>query len=99
VKYFFTVILLLIIGAACKPKTPQRTFLKNKLIETMSVYLHKTLQPGVSFTIQDVSCFPEKAQRLFVCQFNVDIHYRDRDTSGIMLATISYDFDKVTRTQ
>lgn len=65
----------------------------------MGVYLHKTLNPGVSFTIQSVNCFPEKAQRLFVCQFNVDIHSRDRDTSGIMMANISYDFDKVTRTK
>jgi hypothetical protein len=99
VKYFFTVILLLVIGAGCKPKTPQRTFLKNKLIETMSIYLHKTLKPGVSFNIQDVNCVPEKAQRLFICQFNVDILFRGKDTSGIMLATISYDFDKVTRTK
>jgi hypothetical protein len=99
VRYFFTILLLLIIGAACKPKRPQRNFLKSKLIETMSIYLHKTLQPGVNFTIQDVMYVPEKAQKLFVCQFNVNIHYQGRDTLGTMQATISYDFDKVTRTK
>ena len=87
------------IGVGCKPKPHKRTFLENKLIETMSIYLHKTLNPGVTFKIQDVNCVPEKTQKLFVCQFNVDIHYKDKDTSGIMVANISYDFEKVTRTK
>ena len=99
VKYFFTIILFFILGIGCKPNPPKRTFLEKKLIETMSIYLRKTLNPGVTFNIQNVNCVPEKVQKLFVCQFNVDIHYKDKDTSGIMMANISYDFEKVTRTK
>lgn len=65
----------------------------------MNRYLHKTLNPGVTFNIQNVHCVSEKAQKLFVCQFNVDIHYKNKDTIGIMMANISYDFEKVTRTK
>ena len=65
----------------------------------MSIYLHKTLNPGVTFNIQDVNYVLVKAQKMFACQFNIDIHYKDKDTSGIMMANISYDFEKVTRTK
>jgi len=99
VIYFFTIILFFVIGAGCKPKPSKRNFLENKLKETMSIYLHKTLNPGVTFNIQDVNYVPVKAQKLFVCQFNVNIHYKGADTLGIMMANISYDFDKVTRTK
>jgi hypothetical protein len=98
-KYFFVTILLFTIGIGCKPKQPKRTFLEKKLIETMSIYLHKTLNPGVTFDIESVNWVPEKAQKLFVCQFNMDIHYKDKDTTGIMMANISYDFEKITRTK
>lgn len=99
VKYFFAITLFITIGVGCKHKPPKRTSLENKLIETMSIYLHQTLNPGVTFNIQNVNCVPEKSQKLFICQFNVDIHYKDKDTSGIMMANISYDFEKVTRTK
>ncbi len=98
-KYFFTILLFFVIGQGCKPKPPKRTFLESKLIQTMSSYLHKTLNPGVTFNIQNVNYVPEKAQKLFICQFNVDIHYKDKDTLGIMMANISNDFENVTRTK
>ena len=36
----------------CKPKPSKRNFLESKLKETMRIYLHKTLDPGVTFNIQ-----------------------------------------------
>ena len=53
-KYFITFVLLLTLGTGCKPKVLSGTALQNKLIETMDDYLHKTLHPGVTFTIKDV---------------------------------------------
>ena len=71
-KYFFTFILLSSPGAGCKPKILPGAELENKLIETMKDHLHKTLQPGVEFTIKDVIYYPEKMKKLYICQFHVD---------------------------
>ncbi|MEO6328324.1 MAG: hypothetical protein ABIO55_05305 [Ginsengibacter sp.] len=98
-KYSLIFILLLIIGAGCKPKEISGNDLKNKLMETMDEYLHKTLNPGVKFTIKDVIYYPEKMKSLYICQFNVNMRFGIKDTSGIVAATITNDFEKVTRTQ
>ena len=98
-KYFFTFIVLLAIGAGCKPKEISGAALENKLIETMNDYLHKTLQPGVEFTIKDVIYYPEKTKKLYICRFHVNMHFSNKDTTGIVAATISNDFSKVVRTQ
>jgi len=98
-KYFFAFILLLALGAGCKPKVLSRTGLQKKLIATMNDYLHKTLQPGVEYTIKDVIYYPEVMEKNYICQFHVNMHFKNRDTSGIVAATISYDFNKVARTQ
>src|SRR5688572_24877129 len=98
-KYFFTFILLLALGAGCKPKVLSGAELENKLIETMKDHLHKTLQTGVEFTIKDVIYYPEKMKKLYICRFNVEMHYGQKDTTGIVAATISNDFSKVVRTQ
>ena len=90
---------LLVLSSACKPKILSGTELENKLIETMKDHLHKTLQPGVEFTIKDVTYYPEKNKKLYICQFHVNMHYGQRDTTGIIAATISNDFSKVVRTQ
>jgi hypothetical protein len=98
-RYFFTFILLLFLGTGCKPKILSGTALQNKLIETMDDYLHKTLQPGVQFTIKDVIYYPEETEKKYICQFHVDMHFNNKDTTGIVAATISNDFKKVSRTQ
>jgi hypothetical protein len=90
---------LLVLSSACKPKILSGAELENKLIETMKDHLHKTLQPGVEFTIKDVTYYPEKNKRIYICQFHVNMHYDQRDTTGIIAATISNDFSKVVRTQ
>ena len=99
VKYFFTFILLLALVAGCKPKVSPRTNLQKKLITTMNDYLHKTLQPGVEYTIKDVIYYPEVMEKFYICQFHVNMHFKNKDTSGIVAATISNDFLKITRTQ
>jgi hypothetical protein len=98
-KYFFTCILFFTLGAGCKPKVLSGTELQNKLIETMDGYLHKTLQPGVVFKVKDVIYYPEEIKKLYVCQFHVSMHFSNKDTTGIVAATISNDFNTVVRTQ
>ncbi len=96
-KYFFTFILLLTLGSGCKPKVLSGVELQNKLIATMDDYLHKTLQPGVTFTIKDVIYYPQQDKKNYICQFHVDMHFKSKDTTGIVAATISNDFNKVIR--
>jgi hypothetical protein len=98
-KYFFSFILFLIFGAGCKPKELSGAKLENKLVETMDDYLHKTLKPGVTITIKDVVYYPEIEKKLYLCQFHVNMHFANKDTTGIVAATISNDFKKVERTQ
>lgn len=98
-RHFFTFVLLFALGAGCKPKVLSGTALDNKLIETMNDYLHKTLQPGVKFEIKDVIYYPETELKMYDCQFHVDMHYKNKDTTGVMEATITNDFKKVSRTR
>jgi hypothetical protein len=97
-RYFFTYVLLFALGAGCKPKVLSGTALDNKLIETMNDYLQKTLQPGVTFEIKDVIHYTEKESKMYDCQFHVNMHYKNKDTTGIVEATITNDFKKVSRT-
>ena len=90
-KYFFTFILLLALFAGCKPKVSPRTNLQKKLITTMNDYLHnmndylhKTLQPGVEYSIKDVIYYPEVMEKNYICQFHVNMHFKNKDTSGIV---------------
>src|SRR6266480_5490443 len=96
-KYFF--IFLFVLAAGCKQKILSGKELEDKLKETMTDYLHKTLQPGIEVTIKDVSYYPEKKKKFYICAFNVNMHSDNKDTTGIMAATISNDFSEVHRTQ
>ena len=98
-KYFFSLILLLTIAAGCKPKELSGVALQNKLIETMDSYLHKTLKPGVDLTIKDVTYFTDVPKKSYICQFNVNMHYQNKDTTGVIVAVITNDFKEVTRRQ
>lgn len=91
--------LFLLFTAGCKPKELSGTALENKLIETIDNHLKETLQPGVKFTVKDVVYYTEKDKKDYLCQFHVDMHYQDKDTTGIVVATISNDFKKVQRKQ
>jgi hypothetical protein len=43
--------------------------------------------------------YPEVTEKNFICQFHVTMHLGNKDTTGIIAATISQDFQKVFRTQ
>lgn len=98
-KYFFSFILLWALSAGCKPKEISGVELQNKLINTMKDYLDKTLQPGTEFKIKDVVYYPEKMKKVYLCRFHVNMRFGKSDTTGVVVATISNDFTKVTRTQ
>lgn len=98
-KRLFAAVLLLALNAGCKPKILSGKALDNKLIETMEDYLHKTLQPGVTYKVKDVVYYSEAMKKVYICQFHVDMHYKNKDTSGVVGAYISNDFQNVQRTQ
>lgn len=98
-KYFFSLLLLLTLVTGCKPKELSGTALQKKLVETMKGYLHKTLQPGVEFTIKDVIYYPQVAEKNYICHFDVNMRLNNKDTSGVVIATISNDFLIVERKQ
>ena len=81
----------------CKPKVISGAALHDKLIVTMGDYLHKTLKPGVTFEIKDVIYYPEVTEKLYDCEFHVSMQYMNRDTTGMVGATITNDFKKVSR--
>jgi len=99
-KYFFAfTLLLMMIVAGCKPKILAGKELEDKLIETMTEHLHKTLKPGTEFTVKDVIYYPEASQKLYYCEFHVNMNIKGRDTTGLMKAMISNDFNTVERRQ
>jgi hypothetical protein len=65
----------------------------------MGTFLHKTLKPGTTFRINEVSFYEDTTEHIYMCQFRVHMHYLKKDTSGMMAATISKDFSKVIRSQ
>jgi hypothetical protein len=98
-KYLFTFLFLLTIAPGCKPKVLKGKALDNKLKETMTTYLRKTLNPDVTFEVKDVMYYPEVTEKNFICQFHVTMRKGNKDTTGIVAATITQDFQKVFRTQ
>ena len=98
-KYLYTLVFLLALGTGCKQKLLSGKELEDKLKETMTDFLHKTLQPGTEFTIKEMTYYPEKKKKLYICNFNVDLHIGNKDTTGMMTAYISNDFNKVDRTR
>ncbi len=98
-KYFPRFILFFILISACKQKILSGVALQNKLIETMNNYLDTTLLPGSHVTVKDVAFYPEASQKLYNCRFHVRIQYKDKDTTGIVKASITNDFKTIKRFQ
>jgi hypothetical protein len=98
-KHFYAFILLLALGTACKQKILSGKELEDKLKETMTDYLHKTLGPGTEITIKDLNYYPDKIKKSYICTFDVTLHTGNKDTSGVMKAFIPNDFSKVDRIQ
>lgn len=98
-KYFYSLILILALGIACKQKVLSGKELEDKLKKTMSDHLDKTLQPGTKYTIQEVIYYPDKIKKIYICTFKVEVKTATSDTTGTMMANIPNDFSKVERTQ
>ena len=98
-KYFLACIILLALGAGCKPKILSGVELENKLKETMKDYLDTTLRPGVTATVKDVTFYTEKDKKRYLCRFHVSMHFGNKDTTGTVAAIITNDFTKVEREQ
>lgn len=98
-KQFCTFILFFLLLASCKQKVLSGVALQNKLMETMKNYLDTTLQPGVQSTVKDVAFYPEATKNLYNCSFHVTMRHNNRDTTGVVVASITNDFKTITRTQ
>ncbi|MEP6627189.1 MAG: hypothetical protein ABJA32_04355 [Ginsengibacter sp.] len=98
-KYSLTLLLLFVLAVGCKPKLLKGNALESKLKSTMKNYLDTTLQPGVTFKIQDVIYYPQVDEKNYLCQFHVHMNFKNKDTLGIVSASISNDFLKVERKQ
>lgn len=98
-KYFLTAFLFFSLVSACKQKVLTGVALQNKLIETMNNYLDTTLIPGTRATVKDVAFYPEASKNLYNCRFHVRIQYKNKDTTGLVVASITNDFKTVKRSQ
>lgn len=98
-KYLFTLIILFVLGTGCKPKVLSGKELEDKLINTMNDFLNKDPKNNITFTVKDVTYYPDINKKLYDCRFHVNMHYGDKDTIGIMTATITNDFKEVLRKQ
>jgi hypothetical protein len=96
-KYFFSLLLLLALGAGCKDKESPETELENKLMKTMKDYLDKNAKLGVLVTVKEVT-FDDRKDHYY-CEFRVNMHSANKDTTGTMVAIISSDFKSVERSQ
>lgn len=98
-KAILTALFAFFLLASCKQRVLTGTALQNKLIETMHNYLDTTMLPGTRVTVKDVAYYPESSQKLYNCRFHVRVQYRNRDTTGLVVATISNDFKNISRMQ
>ena len=98
-KYFLTIIFFFFLVSSCKQKVLSGKALQSKLIETMNNYLDSTMLPGTIVTVKDVAFYPEAAEKLYNCRFHVRVQYKNHDTTGLVIASITNDFKTVNRTQ
>jgi hypothetical protein len=98
-KYFATLVILLLVFGSCKQRVLSGVALQDKLKETMHNYLDTTLLPGSKITVKDVAFYPEATQKLYNCRFHVRIQYKNSDTTGVVIASITNDFKTVERSQ
>ena len=98
-KYFLSAFFSLMILCSCKQKVLSGEALQNKLKETIHNYLDTTLLPGTRITVKDVAYYPEATKKLYNCRFHVRIQYQNKDTTGLVIASITNDFKTVKRSQ
>lgn len=96
-KYLFSLILLLSVTFACKSKASAEEELENKLKQTMKEHLDANSKLNTVATVKDV-IFDDRG-KYYYCEFKVNLHNPNKDTSGTMVAMISKDFKTVERSQ
>ncbi|TMI68392.1 MAG: hypothetical protein E6H09_22760 [Bacteroidetes bacterium] len=98
-RYFFIALFISILSVGCEQKVLSGKDLEDKLKATMTEHLQKTLRPGTSFEIKDMTYYPDKIKNCFICVFDVRVKSANSDTTGTMKAFISPDFTKVERAE
>jgi hypothetical protein len=98
-KYLLSFSLVCALAFGCQPKVLSGPALQSKLIETMQDYLPKTLAKNVTFKINEVAFYPDAEKKLYNCNFTVTMFMNGKDTTGLVVATISNDFMTVHRLQ
>jgi glycine cleavage system protein P-like pyridoxal-binding family len=96
-KIIFLGLSIVIYMTACKSKTSDQE-VEQKLSAAMSKNLnanHLADSLHTTFDILDVNFYEEKT--LYHCEFKVHLKNPTKDTTGIMTADISKDFERVIR--
>ena len=96
-RYVFSLLLVIAITAGCNDNKSSEEELENKLMQTMKDYLDKNSKLGVITTVKDV-IFDDR-NKYYYCEFHVNMHSANKDTTGTMVALISKDFQTVERSQ
>jgi len=96
-KYLFSLILFTAIITSCKNKKSSGDETENKLMQTMKDYLDQNAKLGVVATVKDV--LYDERTKYYYCEFHVNMHSANKDTTGTMVALISKDFKTVERSQ
>ncbi len=89
-------IFLIAILFSCKAKDTSPGDLSNELKETIQASLYKSVNNDsskVKYHVEDVNYFEEADK--YICEFNVHVQTKLRDTTGIMKAEVSKDFKTI----
>lgn len=95
-KLIFTLFILAFISGCVKK--PSEKDIEKSLTNTMNKFLNTNTRVDSSkskFDVLDVVYFEDEA--LYHCEFKVHLISPTKDTTGVMTATISKDFERVHR--
>lgn len=90
-------LLALVCMVACQKK-PKPSEVQQHLKKAMSEFLYNSVNNDsskVKFDVKDVIYFEDA--EAYECEFNVRMVQAGKDTTGVMKATVTKDFTKVSR--
>ncbi|SRR5258706_3206338 len=96
-KYLLCILFIVMTAAGCKETKSQEAQLEKKLMQTMKEYLEANARLGTVATVKDV--LYDDRNKYYYCEFHVNLHSANKDTTGTMVALISKDFKTVERSQ
>ena len=94
-KKLFYFLLMLTWISGCKQKESAKELVEKNLIHAMEENLNSAAPAGTRFTVKDVVYYEE--EKIYVCEFHVQMKSPDKDTAGVMTADVTRDFAKVFR--